>query len=133
MIRPFQVFAYIPRDSRGGQEGQARAEARQALEAAIELEPQNSFALRSLGSLLVIAGAYAAGAERFRQALAVAPDDLITTVNLAQALLELDPGEHRNEADRLLLQVIEAQPYGELANKAKDVRRRLDRRDRATT
>jgi Flp pilus assembly protein TadD len=46
-----------------------RAEAREALEAAIELEPQNAFALRSLGSLLVIAGALAAGAERFRQAL----------------------------------------------------------------
>jgi hypothetical protein len=39
----------------------------------------NSFALRSLGSLLVIAGALAAGAERFRQALKAAPDDLITT------------------------------------------------------
>ena len=45
-----------------------------------------------------------------RQALAVAPDDLITTFNLAQALLQLDPEEHREEADRLLLQVIEAQP-----------------------
>ena len=91
-------------------------------EAAIELEPQNAFALRSLGSLLVIAGALAAGIERFRQALAVAPDDLVTTFNLAQALLELDPGEHRDEADRLLLRVIEAQPYGELANKAKELR-----------
>jgi tetratricopeptide (TPR) repeat protein len=67
-----------------------KAEARQALEAAIELEPQNSFALRSLGGLLVIAGAYAAGAERFRQALAVAPDDLIASFNLARATLELD-------------------------------------------
>jgi len=46
-----------------------RSEARQALEAAIELEPRNAFALRSLGSLLVIAGALAAGIERFRQAL----------------------------------------------------------------
>jgi len=46
-----------------------KAEARQALEAAIEGEPGNSFALRSLGSLLVIAGAYAAAVERFRQAL----------------------------------------------------------------
>jgi thioredoxin-like negative regulator of GroEL len=80
-----------------------RSEARQALEAAIELEPQNCFALRSLGSLLVIAGAFAAGVARFRQALVVAPDDLVTTFNLAQALLELDPEEHRNEADRLLL------------------------------
>ncbi len=106
-----------------------KAEARQALEAAIELEPQNSFALRSLGSLLVIAGAFAAGVARFRQALAVAPGDLITTYNLAQALLELDPDEHRGEADRLLLQVIKAQPYGELANKAKDLRGSIAARD----
>jgi predicted Zn-dependent protease len=106
-----------------------KAEARQALEAAIELEPQNSFALRSLGSLLVIAGAFAAGVTRFRQALAVAPDDLITTFNLAQALLELDPDEHRDETDRLLLQVFEAQPYGELANKAKDLRGTIAARD----
>ena len=70
----------------------------------------------------MIAGALAAGAQRFRQALAVAPDDLITTFNLAQALLELNPDEHRNEADRLLLRVIEAQPYSELAAKAKDLR-----------
>jgi tetratricopeptide (TPR) repeat protein len=106
-----------------------KAEARQALEAAIELEPQKSFALRSLGSLLVITGAFAAGVARFRQALAVAPDDLISTFNLAQALLELDPEEHRNEADRLLLQVIEAQPYGKLANKAKDLRGSIAARD----
>jgi tetratricopeptide (TPR) repeat protein len=99
-----------------------QAEARQGLEAAIELEPHNAFALRSLGSLLVIAGAYAAAVNRFRQALAAAPDDLITTYNLAQALLELDPEKHRDEADRLLLQVIEAQPYSELAGKAKDLR-----------
>jgi tetratricopeptide (TPR) repeat protein len=106
-----------------------KAVARQALEAAIELEPQNSFALRSLGGLLVIAGAYAAGAERFRQALAVAPDDLIASFNLARALLELDAKEHRDEADQLLLQVIEAQPYGELANKAKELRGSIAARD----
>jgi hypothetical protein len=45
-----------------------------------------------------------------------APDDLITTVNLAPALLELDPDEHCDEDDRLLLKVMEAQPYGQLAN-----------------
>ncbi len=106
-----------------------RAEARQALEAEIQLEPHNAFALRSIWSLLVIAGALAAGAERFRQALAVAPDDLITTCNLAQALLELDPDEHRDEADRLLLRVIKAQPYSELAAKAKDLRGSIASRD----
>jgi hypothetical protein len=66
---------------------------------------------------------------RFRQALAVAPGNLITTVNLAQALLQLDPEEHRDEADRLLLQVIEAQPYGELAKKAKELRSSIAARD----
>ena len=62
-------------------------EALQALEAAIELEPKNFFALGSLGSLPVIAGAFAAELERFRQALAVAPYDLISAFNLVQALL----------------------------------------------
>jgi hypothetical protein len=64
-----------------------------------------------------------------RQALAMAPGDLITTYNLAQALLELDPDEHRDEADRLLLQVIEAQPYGKLANKANDLGGSIAARD----
>ena len=36
--------------------------------------------------------ALAAVAERIRQALAAAPDDLITTFHLAQGLLDLDPG-----------------------------------------
>jgi Flp pilus assembly protein TadD len=98
-----------------------KADARQGLEAAIELEPQNTFALRSLGSLLVIAGAYTAAVERFRQALTVAPNDLMASFHLAQALLQLDQDEHRDEANRLLLRVIEAQPYGELANKAKQL------------
>ncbi len=44
-------------------------------------------------------------------------------------MLELDPDEHRNEADRLLLRVIEAQPYGELAAKAKDLRGSIASRD----
>ena len=63
------------------------------------------------------------------QALAVAPDDLITTYNLTRALLQLDPEEHRGEADRLLPQVIEAQPTGELTNKAKDLRGGIAARD----
>jgi Flp pilus assembly protein TadD len=98
------------------------AEARQALERAVELEPQNPHALRSLGSLLSGAGALAAGVERYRQALAVAPGDLIAALNLAQTLLELDPEVHRDEADQLLLEVIEAQPYGELSTRAKELR-----------
>ncbi len=72
-----------------------KAEARLALEAAIDLEPQNAFALSSFGSLLVMAGAYAAAVERFRQAMKAASDDLIATFNLAQALLLLDPDEPR--------------------------------------
>jgi len=70
----------------------------------------------------VIAGPPEVAATRFCQALAVAPDELITTFNLARALLELDPGKQLDEADRLLLRVIEAQPYRELAAKAQDLR-----------
>ena len=33
--------------------------------------------------------------------------------------LHLDPEEHRDEADRLLLRVVRAQPYGGLAGKTK--------------
>ncbi len=51
---------------------------------------------------------------RVERTCAVPPGDLITTYNLAQALLELAPDEHRDEADQLLLQVSDAQPYGEL-------------------
>ena len=81
-----------------------KAEARQALETAIELDPGNSFALRSIGSLLVIAGTYAAAVESFSQALVAASDDLITTFKLAQ-------------------------PYGEQADRAKDLRSSIARRD----
>ena len=108
---------------------QDQAEARQALERAIELEPGNPYALRTLGSLLTTAGALAAGAERFRQALAVAPNDLVASLSLAQALLELDPGEHRDEADALLLRVIEQQPFGELGEQAKALRGQVAARD----
>ncbi|MCP9915278.1 tetratricopeptide repeat protein [Cyanobium sp. ATX 6F1] len=108
---------------------QDQAEARQALESAIELEPGNPYALRTLGSLLTAAGALAAGAARFRQALAVAPNDAVASLSLAQALLELDPGEHRDEADALLLQVIEQHPFGELGEQAKALRGQVAARD----
>ena len=67
----------------------AQVALRQGLEAALELEPQIVFAMRSLGGLLVIAGSLTAGAERYRQALAVAPVDLITALKLAQRLRPL--------------------------------------------
>jgi hypothetical protein len=41
-------------------------------------------------------------------ALEVAPGDLMATLYMAQVLLELDAVANRNEADRLLLEVIEA-------------------------
>jgi hypothetical protein len=44
-------------------------------------------------------------------------------------MLQLDPEEHRDEADRLLLHLIEGQPHGELANKAKDLRGSIAARD----
>jgi hypothetical protein len=53
----------------------------------------------------------------------------MATLYLGQVLLELDPEQHRDDADRLLLQVISAQPFGELANKAKDLRGAIAARD----
>ena len=50
-------------------------------------------------------------------------------MNLAPALQELDRKQHRDEADLLLLLVIEAQPFGELANKAKGLRGSIAPRD----
>ncbi len=47
-------------------------------------------------------------------------------------MLQLDPNEHRDVADRLLLQVNQGQPHGELANKAKErggIARRNQRAD----
>ncbi len=49
--------------------------------------------------------------------------------SIISALLVHDPGQHRDKAVRLLLQVIEAQPYGELANKAKELRGSIAARD----
>jgi hypothetical protein len=41
---------------------------------------------------------------------------------MAQPLLQLDPAAHRDEADGLLLRVIEAQPFGELGDRARELR-----------
>jgi len=69
----------------------------------------------------------------FRQALTKTTGNLNATFNLAQILLTLNPVEHRDKADWLLPQVIEAQAYGvaysEPANKAKNLRSSIARRD----
>jgi hypothetical protein len=61
--------------------------------------------------------------------LAVAANDAVASLCLAQALLELDPDEHRDEADQLLLRVIEQQPIGELGEQAKALRGQVAARD----
>lgn len=50
-------------------------------------------------------------------------------MNLAQVLLELDAEADRNEAHRLLLKVIEAQPFGDLTSMAKELRGSITVRD----
>jgi Tfp pilus assembly protein PilF len=102
-----------------------RAEARRVLERVVAVKPDNGFALLNLGNLLLIAGSPDAAAERYRQALAVNPEDHSAALKLADLLLHLHPRRHRTEADRLLRRVIRAQPDGALAATAKGARRKF--------
>ena len=60
-----------------------------------------------------------------RQAVTQAPGDPIALLTLAQALIKTDLASHGSEADRLLKRVLTIAPHGEIAEKAKDERRRI--------
>lgn len=97
--------------------------ARQALEQAIALDPENPYALRTLGTLHAINGEHTPAITRLRAALALAPNDPMILLSLGQTLLEQDPAGNAPEADGLLQRVLKLAPHGELAAKAKDLRR----------
>lgn len=101
------------------------AEAESALRQAVHLEPHNPFALRTLGTLLLMQGDAAAAVDPLRQAIRQAPQDLLALLSLAQALIEADAPSNSPEANDLLQQVLALAPYGEIAAKAKNARRRL--------
>jgi Flp pilus assembly protein TadD len=100
-------------------------QARPALERAVELEPDNPFALRTLGSLSLMAGDPAQAVPPLRRAADLSPQDPVTRLTLAQALLEQDADQHAHEADTLLQSVLRLAPPGEIAEKAKDLRRKI--------
>ncbi|MFZ0791014.1 MAG: tetratricopeptide repeat protein, partial [Chromatiaceae bacterium] len=100
-------------------------EAEGALTRAVELEPQNPYALRTLGTLRLSKGDASGAVGLLRQAVTQAPGDPIALLTLAQALIKTDLASHGSEADGLLKRVLTLAPHGEIAEKAKDERRRI--------
>ena len=106
--------------------------ARPALEKAIGINPRNSYAVRTLGTLQMMVGDYATAIKTLRTAQKLAPEDPIILLNLAQALLADDPDGHSAEADSLLTRVLQLAPHGDNAEKAKTARSAIaNRRFRA--
>ena len=103
-------------------------EAEPALGRAVRLEPSNPFALRTLGTLRLMRGDAAGAIDFLRRAVAAAPGDAIALLTLAQALIEGDIDAHSGEADALFKQVLAISPHGEIAEKARDARRRIAER-----
>jgi Flp pilus assembly protein TadD/peroxiredoxin len=84
-----------------------KAEAKAALERAVELQPDLSEASNDLGTLLAEDGDVPAAIERFRAALAVTPDYPDALNNLGYALLLTGQGK---EARELYERALELQP-----------------------
>jgi tetratricopeptide (TPR) repeat protein len=73
-----------------------RAEARALFLHVLQALPERHEALLALAKVMALDGEYAAAAERYRQALAMRPDDTVARTNLGICLLEMgarDAGE----------------------------------------
>jgi tetratricopeptide (TPR) repeat protein len=73
-----------------------RAEARALFLLVLEAMPERHEALLALAKVMALDGEYAAAADRYRRALAMRPDDIVTRNNLGICLLEMgerDAGE----------------------------------------
>ena len=94
------------------------ADAKAAFQKAVELEPDNQYALRSLGALAARAGD--ADAEQLlRQSLTLDPDDFYARLNLAK-LLELSDDEHElAESDQLYKNILAEDPAHAVAEEAR--------------
>jgi len=99
--------------------------ARPALENAVNLDSTNPFALRTLATLHTMVEEDQQAISLLRSTIAVAPDDMIALVTLAQALLRQSTEDNAAEADTLLTHVLELAPRGEIAEKAKEARRKI--------
>lgn len=95
-----------------------RYAARAALEQAITIDGNNAFALRSLGTLCLMDKDIGKALPLLRRAAALLPDDPVSRLTLAQALIEQNPGQNADEAEALLHAVLEMSPKDEVAEKA---------------
>jgi tetratricopeptide (TPR) repeat protein len=99
--------------------------ARPALEHAVNLDSTNPFALRTLATLHSMVGEDQHAMSLLRSAIAIAPDDAIALLTLAQALLRQSTENNAAEADTVLTHILELVPHGEIAGKAKEARRKI--------
>ncbi len=100
------------------------AEAKQAFQKAVEIEPDNQYAVRSLGALAARAGD--ADAEQLlRSSIALDPDDFYARTNLAKLLELRDDHESRMEADQLYKGILSEDPAHAVAEDARQGLTRL--------
>ena len=93
----------------------------ESLKKAVALDPENAYGLRNLAA--VLAGKSPEEAlPLFAKAVELLPDDPNAHIGLGQCLLVLGKDEL---ADGVLKKVIELDPYGEMAERARSLRTRL--------
>ena len=94
------------------------ADAKAAFQKAVELEPDNQYAIRSLGALAARAGDVDAE-PLLRQSLTLDPTDFYARLNLAK-LLELSDDNHElAEADQLYKSILAEDPAHAVAEEAR--------------
>lgn len=93
--------------------------AKQAFRKALAIEPDNVYAMRSLGALAARAG-YDYEAERLlREALTLAPEDFYVRINLAKLLELSDDAYATVESDRLYKDILAEDPAHAVAEEAR--------------
>ncbi len=93
------------------------------LKEAVLEDPDNGYALRNLGAVIMQSGRDKSDGLRYlRRAVELLPQDQQAWFGLAQA--QMDTGDS-DTADASLIQVIEIQPYSPIAETAKQMRSRL--------
>lgn len=93
------------------------------LKDAVLNDPDNGYALRNLGAVLLQLGRDKDDSLRYlRRAVEMLPEDQQAWFGLAQAQMKTG---HSEDADSSLIKTIELQPYSPIADMAKEVRSRI--------
>jgi tetratricopeptide (TPR) repeat protein len=96
--------------------------AKAVLQEAVLEDPNNGYALRNLGAVLMQSSENQDALRYLERAVKILPNDQQAWLGLAQAQMESgDP----DGADESLIKVIEIQPYNQLAGTAKEMRSRI--------